>query len=76
MDKTTFLYIENFKLKNLEYKVKSQFLTPMVKEYIHRDKFITMDIESYKENNRHIPYACGFYDGKKKKLYYLTNFKN
>lgn len=76
LDKTTFLYIEKFKLENLEYKVNTRFLTPIAKEYIHKDKFITMDIESYRENNCHIPYACGFYDGKKVKLYYSTNFKD
>lgn len=76
LDKTTFLYIENFELKNLEYKVNTQFLSTKNKEYIHRNNFITLDIESYRENNSHIPYACGFYDGKHKQIYYSTDFED
>ena len=38
---------------------------------------MTFDIEAYtNENNEFVPYACGFYDGRKKYLYYVTDFDN
>jgi hypothetical protein len=70
------MYIENLELKNLEYKVSTKFLTPIKKEYVHKNNIITLDIETYRKNNSHIPYACGFYDGKKKFLFYSTDFKD
>lgn len=39
-------------------------------------KFQTLDIETYVENNRHIPYAIALYDGNRKKSFYLSDYND
>lgn len=41
------------------------------------NKFLTVDIETYKlPEGTYVPYAIGYYDGEKLKTLYLTDFKN
>ena len=62
---------------NVEFEPKVSFLARASKESKRNNKYITFDIETYQnEENVLIPYACGFYDGKKTFLYYLTDFNN
>lgn len=35
---------------------------------------ITLDIETYRDNDVMIPYAIGMYDGTSSKMYYLTDY--
>ena len=71
------LYDNNFKLKNMEFEPKITYLAKAPKEFKQNAKIITFDIETYRDDNEvFIPYACGFYDGKNKKLYYLTDYKS
>ena len=35
-----------------------------------------MDLETYTDNGKHVPYACGFYGGKHKKLYFVTDYNH
>lgn len=73
----TLLYIENFKVLNIEYKIKTEALDRGRKEYSSKKKIITFDLECYKdENNAMIPYACAFHDGRKTYKYSLTDYKN
>jgi hypothetical protein len=73
----TFLYIEDYKVTNIEYGVKTKFLSTIKKEYTKKNKILTFDFECYKnDKNAMIPYACAFYDGKKTKIYYLTDYKD
>lgn len=77
IDKNVMLYIENFKILNVEYTIKNSLLSLKDKEYIHNKKIITLDIECYMDDdNNLIPYACAFYDGLKYKCYYLTDYDN
>jgi len=70
-------YGENNKLINLEYKKDVKFIDKKVKEFKKKDKFLTFDIEAYtNEKKEFVPYACGFYDGRKKYLYYVTDFNS
>src|SRR2546430_11445597 len=70
-------YNLNFKLLNMEFEPKVTYLSSIKKDFKHNSNFITFDIEAYQDvNNNFIPYACGFYDGKKKYLYYTTDFGN
>lgn len=64
-------------LINFEYKPKVKFISPVNKNYIKKTNFLTFDIETYidyNNNNEFIPYSCGFYDGKDKFTYYLSEF--
>lgn len=38
--------------------------------------FFTFDIETYLKDNKHHPYACGWYDGETLHSHYLTNYPN
>lgn len=70
-------YDLNFNLLNIEYTPKVSFLTKTPKEYKHNNKIMSFDIEAYRDDKGvFIPYACGFFDGKNKILYYLTDFSN
>lgn len=40
------------------------------------DKVITMDLETRVDNDTHIPYCVGIFDGKKKFTFYLSDYKN
>jgi len=67
LEKTYVQYDLNFNLLNLEFKPKISFSSSKNKEF---NKFLTLDIETFKDkDNKFIPYACGFYNGKK----YLFN---
>jgi len=70
-------YDHKFNLLNIEFEPKIVYLTKSPKEDKHNINIITFDIETYKDSTGNfIPYACGFYDGKNKFLYYLTEFKS
>lgn len=73
-----YLYYDNqFKLLNMEFEPKITYLKPVAKDIKHNINILTFDIETYKDvNNKFIPYACGFYDGKRKFLYYLTDYNS
>ncbi len=47
----TFIYIEDFKVTNIEYKVKTKFLSYIKKDYTRKNKILTFDLECYKNNN-------------------------
>lgn len=42
----------------------------------HNKNFISMDIETYIDNEEHIPYCIGWYDGKIKKKYHILDYEN
>jgi hypothetical protein len=70
-------YGENNRWINLEYYKDVKFIDKKVKELKRKDKFLTFDKEAYtNEKKEFVPYACGFYDGRKKNLYYVTDFNS
>ena len=75
---STYLFYNNrFKLLNLEFTPKIKYLTRAPKEIKHNINILTFDIETYKDyKGDFIPYACGFFDGKNKSLFYLTDFNS
>lgn len=65
-------YDLDYNLINLEFYINVKFMDRIPKDLKHVNKFLTFDIETYLDNeNNSVPYACGFYDGTEKKLYYL-----
>jgi hypothetical protein len=67
----------NGELLNKESVINNKFIKKDKKELIHDTKILTFDIECYlNKNNKFIPYASGFTDGIKSKLYYLTDNKD
>ena len=72
----TVQYDFDFNLINLEFEKDVKFITISDTDLIKNDKILTFDIETYLDNNNSIPYACGYYDGKKSQIYYLTDFSD
>lgn len=67
----------NGKLLNKESLIKFKYISKEKIDLIHDTKIITFDIECYlNNNNKFIPYACGYSDGINTKLYYLSDYKN
>ena len=64
------------KLIKIENIINIQFINKMKTDYIQNCKFLTFDIESYFLDENQVPYACGYYNGKYIKLYYLTNYNS
>jgi dsRNA-specific ribonuclease len=64
-------YLKSEILKN------TTFLKPIEPEWELQENFITFDIETYIDSEGfQIPYACGWFDGKKIEMKYLTDFKS
>ena len=62
-------------LKSVEYNC------PKIPVGLHRHNtlpvFLTFDIECYLDDrNKHVPYACGFYDGVEPRFFYLLDYKD
>ena len=52
-------------------------MTKSNRDLINKLKIVTFDIETYKDDNGiFIPYACGWYNGKHLKTYYLSEFNS
>lgn len=68
--------IENNKIKSLEKKLNNKFIKPLKRDLIPEYKIVTYDIETYKDEGIFIPYACGWYNGKTVKTYYLLDYKS
>jgi hypothetical protein len=76
-----YLLISNGKVVNVEYEIITKFIKTLKKHSRLNKKFATFDIETYKNSvdgslDWSIPYAVGFYNGKKTYKYYLTNYKD
>ena len=70
-----------FREGQLEYREKNYNypIIPKLQERSHLiNKFITMDLETFKENGVLVPYAVSIYDGKNinNKFFYLSDYKN
>lgn len=66
----------NFKiLSTVKSSTYVKYLKPLKKKPFINNKIITMDIETYKnDQNDLIPYCCGYYDGKNTFTFYLTDY--
>lgn len=76
-----YLLISNGKVINVEYEVNTKFIKPIKKHTKLNKKFATFDIETYQSTEEgkvgwSIPYAVGFYNGRKSYKYYVSNYKN
>lgn len=67
----------NNEIVNLEHVINFRQIDKGIRHIKIDDRIITFDIECYLDaNNNFIPYSCGFYDGNKSYLYYLTDYAN
>jgi len=54
-----------------------KFIPPLKGDTKYSDEIITLDIETFLENNIHVPYLIGYYAGNNiLKTFYLTDYKN
>ncbi len=68
---------DNNSIINCESTIKCNEMKKGKRELIIDDKILTFDIESFlDETNSFEPYACGFFEGKKSFIFYLTDYKN
>src|ERR1700692_1673194 len=69
-------HINNGELIVKTLKKSNNLLTKLNKDKNLMNKFITLDIETQTINNIMSPYSICFYDGKKVKSFYLTDYKD
>jgi len=72
-------YDLNYNLINLEYPVKVRFIKEQKKSLLHNKRILAFDMETYFEMvgglKKSKAYSCGFYDGKQKFKYYISDFQ-
>jgi len=70
------IYLSKGSIKYLSYKIPTKFIESIKPHTNSSFKFITLDIETYLDNQIFIPYSIGWFDGNNSNLYYLTDFSN
>src|ERR1035438_5575396 len=74
LNNLVFVYNENGNLLKTESLIKTKFITNKNSDLTKDNKIITIDIETFIENNSFIPYTIGWFDGYDTHLYYLTDY--
>lgn len=64
----------NIELKTIKRKCRN--ITPIEKDDIIKDNFITMDLETRKINNILKPYCVSLFDGETTKSFFLTDYSS
>ena len=70
------LYFSRLEPKHIysEHIIKFPKISSLKRNPKFKSSFLTLDIETYLDNNVHIPYLIGFYDGITTKTFYLSDY--
>lgn len=77
------LYYEDNIIKYVDKYIKTGIIEVEKRDLVRDSHYVALDIEAYIENNKFVPYACGFYKGSDKgnkistfKMYSSINYSS
>jgi DNA polymerase type B, organellar and viral len=70
------IYIDDLQVTHFDRLMTNSFITSSKINAKLNTNIVTFDIETYVKDGQFVPFACGWYDGKFMRTYYLTDFKS